>query len=59
VTPLCQGGGAIEFESFAVVKMTLLIEMIVDRRMGSDEFLEDLYIPEPRHCTFSSSEWLV
>jgi len=29
-TPLCQGGGAIELEVFAVVKMAFLVEVIVD-----------------------------
>ena len=30
LTPLRQGGGTIEFEVFAIVKMAFLIEMIVD-----------------------------
>jgi len=30
-TPLCQGGGAIEFEVFAAVKVTFLIEVIVEQ----------------------------
>ena len=30
LTPLCQGGGTIEFEVFAIVMMAFLIEMIVD-----------------------------
>jgi len=30
LTPLCQGGGTIEFEVFAAVKMAFLVEVIVD-----------------------------
>ncbi len=36
-----------------------MVEMIVDRGMGSGEFLQGLYVPELRHRTFSSPEWLV
>ena len=39
--------------------MTLQIEVIVDRGMNGSEFLKGLYVPEPGHCSFSSSEWLV
>ena len=39
--------------------MMLLIEVIVDRGMDGGEFLQGLYIPEPRHRSFSSSERLV
>ena len=34
LTPLGQGNGAVEFEALAVVKMTFLVEMIVDRGVG-------------------------
>ena len=50
LTPLRQGGGTIEFEVFAIVKMTFPIEMIVDR----GEFLERLCLPEFRHRPLSS-----
>jgi hypothetical protein len=59
LTPLCQGGGAIEFEVFGVVKMTFLIEMIVNRGVNRGKFLKRLYVPESRHCSFSSTERLV
>ena len=37
-TPLGKGGGEVEFECLAIVEMTFLIEMIVDRRMNRGEF---------------------
>jgi hypothetical protein len=39
LTPLGKRGGAVEFEVPAVVKMTFLIEVIVNRRMDRSEFL--------------------
>ncbi len=39
--------------------MAVLIEVIVDRRVDSSEFLQGRYISELRHRSFSSSEWLV
>jgi hypothetical protein len=39
LTPLGKRGGAIEFEVPAVVKMTFLVEMIMDRGVGGCEFL--------------------
>ena len=59
LTPLGQGGGAIEFEVLAVVKMTFLIEMIVNRGVGGSKLLQGLDVPEPGHRAFSSPERLV
>ncbi len=39
--------------------MTVMVEMVVDRGMGSGKFLESFYVPESRHCSFSSTERLV
>jgi hypothetical protein len=39
LTPLGQGGGTVLFEVPAVVKMTFLVEMIMDRGVGGCEFL--------------------
>ena len=36
-----------------------MVEVIVDRGMGSGELLENLHVPELRHRSFSPSEWLV
>jgi hypothetical protein len=38
---------------------TVVVEVIVDRGMGSGKLLEGLHAPELRHRSFSSSEWLV
>ena len=54
-----QGGRAIEFEAPAVVKMTFLVEMIVDRGVGGGEFLQGLDVSEPGHRSLSSAERLV
>ena len=45
MTPLGQSGGAIEFEGFAIVKMTFLVEMIVDGGVGGSKFLQGLDVP--------------
>ena len=48
-TPLGQSGGAIESEGFAVIKMTFLIEMIVDRGVGGSKFLQGLDVLSAFH----------
>jgi len=37
----------------------VVVEVIVDRCVGGGELLENLHVPELRHRSFSSSEWLV
>ena len=59
MTPFGQGGGAVFLEGFAAVQVTVEVEMIVDRGMGGGEFLQGLYVPEFRHRTLPSSEWLM
>ena len=49
LTPLGQGGGALEFEVLAVVKMTFPVEMIVDRGVGGGKLLQGFDVPEPGH----------
>jgi hypothetical protein len=39
--------------------VAFLIEMVMDRGMGGSEFLQGFDIPEFRHRSLSSSEWLV
>ena len=36
-----------------------VVEVVVDRGMGGGKLLESFHIPELRHRSFSSSEWLV
>ena len=59
LTPLGQGGGTVLSEDVAVIEVTVLIEMIMDRGMDGGKLLQSLYVPELRHCTFSSSERLM
>jgi hypothetical protein len=39
LTRVGQGGGSVLFESFAVVQVTVVIELIVDRGMDGGKFL--------------------
>jgi hypothetical protein len=59
LTPLSKRGGAIELEVFAAVKMTFLIEMVVDRRMDRCQLLKRLRTPEFRHRSLTSPERLM
>ena len=59
LAPFGHGGGAVLFEGFAAVQVTIEVEMIVDRGMDGGKFLQGLYIPEPCHRTLSSPERLV
>ena len=57
--PLGQGGSPILLEDVAAVKVTVLIEVIVDRGVGGGKLLEGLHVSELGHRRFSSSERLV
>ena len=59
LTPFDQGGGTVLFEDVAVVEVTVLIEMIVNRGMGGGKFLQGPHVPEHRHRPLSSSERLM
>ena len=59
LTPFGQGDGTVLFEDVAVVEVTVLIEMIVNRGMGGGKFLQGPHIPEHRHRPLSSSERLM
>ena len=59
LTPLGQGRRAVLFEDIAAVEVTVVVEMVVDRGMGSGKLLESFHVPELRHRSFSSSERLV
>ena len=43
----------------AVNKMTVEVEVVVDRGVDGDEFLQGRHVPEFGHRSFSSPEWLV
>ena len=59
LTPLGHCGRTVLFENIAAVEVAVLIEVVVDRGMGGGEFLQGLFIPEPGHRSFPSSERLV
>jgi hypothetical protein len=59
LTPLGQGGRTVLLEDIAAVEVTVIVEVIVDRGMGSGKLLEGFHAPELRHRSFSSSERLV
>ena len=59
LTPLGEGGRTVLFEDVAGVYVAVVIEVVVDRGMGSGKLLESLHVPELRHRSFSSSERLV
>jgi hypothetical protein len=58
-TPFGQGGGAVQFESLSAVEGAFLIEMVVDRGMDRDEFLQRSHASESQHRSFSPSKWQV
>ena len=59
LTPLSESGSAVKLEVFSAVEVAFLVEMIVDRRVDGDEFLQGSHAPKADHCPFSSSEWLM
>jgi hypothetical protein len=46
-------------EDNTVLEVAVLVEVVMDRGLGGCEFLQSLYVPEPGHRSFSSSERLV
>ena len=57
--PLSERCCAVLLEDIAAVEMAILVEVVVDRGVDGREFLQGLYVPELRHCSFSSPERLV
>ena len=47
------------FENVAAGEMALVVEVVVDRGMGSGKLLQGLDVPKPRHRPFSPSKRLV
>jgi hypothetical protein len=45
--PLGESSGAIEFKILSAVEVSFLVEMVVNRRMNSDELLQTSHTPEP------------
>jgi len=54
--PLCESGGAVDFIVRSVGEATLLIEVVMDRSMHGDEFLQASHAPEPQHRPLASSK---
>ena len=59
LTPFGERGSVVLLEDIAAVEVAVLVEVVVDRGMGCGEFLQDLYISELRHRSFSSSKRLM
>jgi hypothetical protein len=59
LTPSRECGSAVLLEDIAAVEVTVLVEVIVDRGIGSGKLLEGFHVPELRHPLLSSSEQLV
>ena len=59
LTPFRECSSAVLLEDVARVEVTVVVEVVLDRGMGSGELLESFHAPELRHRSFSSSEWLV
>ena len=47
------------FENYSAIKMAVMIEMDVKRRVDRGEFLQRLGTPEFGHRALQSTEWLV
>src|SRR5665811_155943 len=59
LTPFRECSSAVLLEDVAAVEVTVVVEVIVDRGMGSGKLLESFHAPEFRHRLFPSSERLV
>ena len=57
--PFSERCRSVLLEDIAAVEMAVLVEVVVDRGVDGREFLQGLYVPELRHCSFSSPERLV
>ena len=49
LTPLSESGSAVKLEVFSAVKVAFLVEMIVDRRVDGDKFLQGSHAPKADH----------
>ncbi len=56
MTPLGEGGGAVELEVVPAVEVAFVVEVIMDRGMDGGEFLQASHSAKPLHRTFSSSK---
>ena len=54
--PFGKSGGSVELEIGPAVEVAFLIEMVVDRGLDGNEFLQTSHTPETEHCSLSSSK---
>ena len=54
--PLGQCGGAVGLKVIALGEASVLIKMVVNGSVDSNEFLQGSHAPKADHCPFSSSE---
>ena len=57
--PLGKSSDAVHLEVLAAGRAGLQIEVVARRGVNSCEILQSSQLPEPKHCPFSTSEWLV
>ena len=57
--PFGQSGAAVVLEDGAAAEMALVIEEIVELGVDGGELLKGPQVPELRHRSLSSSEWLM
>ena len=50
-------GGAVGLEVIALGEASVLIEMVVNGSVDSNEFMQGSHAPEADHCPFSSSDF--
>ena len=53
--PLRESGCSIEFEIVSLVEVSLVVGVVVNRRMDGCEFLRTSHLPEPEHGPFSGA----
>ena len=54
LTPLSESGDAVGLEVIALGEASVLIEMVVNGNVDSNEFLQGSHAPEADHCPLSS-----
>ena len=59
MTPVNESGSAVRLAVFSAAEVAFLLEMIVDRGMDGDEFLQVSHAAKRSIARSSSSNWLM
>ena len=54
--PLGKSGGAVQLEEVSAREAALLVEVVRDGSVDGSKLLQTSHAPEPKHCSFPSSE---